>query len=126
MEFHGRIIELLEPRGGFSSKTGEEWKEQSFVVENDGRYPVRILFSMFGTDKIVKFSNCLKLNAFVNVSFDIAASNKSGRWFNDVQAYKLELTPKQPFLNQQPTQGQLTAKEQEVLDNANENDEDPF
>lgn len=99
MLFHGRIIEILDLRGGTSARTGEKWCEQSFVVESDGRYPVRICFSIFGENKI-KEAN-LKVNAYVDVHFDIAAKKNNGRWFNDIQAYKVEYTPKQPLLHQE-------------------------
>lgn len=130
MEFYGRIIELMDVRGGISQR-GENWKEQSFVVENDGRYPVRICFSMFGTDKLEQFKSCLQLNAFVNVYFDISAKKSpNGRWFNDIQAYKLELTAKQPYLvNQDPQQNlNLTPQEETVLNELNsaEEEDEPF
>lgn len=96
MEFHGKIIEILDLRGGTSARTGDKWTEQSFVVESDGRYPVRICFSMFGEKKI-KEAN-LQLNAFVNVYFDISSRKVGDKWFNDISAYRVEMTPKQPYL----------------------------
>lgn len=131
MEFHGRIIEVLEERQGLSARTGESWREQSFVVENDGRYPVRIIFSLFGSDKIEQFKNCIQLNALVTVSFDISAKKTGTRWYNDIQAYKIIMTPKQPYLESQimahqPVQTSLTAQEQEILDSVKDDEQDPF
>lgn len=131
MEFHGRIIEVLEERQGLSARTGESWREQSFVVENDGRYPVRIIFSLFGSDKIEQFKNCIQLNALVTVSFDISAKKTGTRWYNDIQAYKIIMTPKQPYLESQtmahqPVQTSLTAQEQEILDSVKDDEQYPY
>ena len=38
MEFTGKIIAILQPRGGVS-KTGNEWKSQEYVIENHDQYP---------------------------------------------------------------------------------------
>ena len=39
MEFTGKIIAILQPRGGVS-KSGNEWKSQEYVIEDHGQYPV--------------------------------------------------------------------------------------
>ena len=36
MEFTGKIIAILQPRGGVS-KTGNEWKAQEYVIDVDAR-----------------------------------------------------------------------------------------
>lgn len=88
MEFHGKVIFLDEPRGGISQRNGEPWQSQDFVVEKDGRYPVRVAFNLFGSDRIKEAA--LKLGEFVTVKFDISARQYQGKWYNDVSAYKIE------------------------------------
>ena len=34
MEFTGKIIAILQPRGGVSKTCGNEWKAQEYVIEN--------------------------------------------------------------------------------------------
>ena len=55
MEFTGKIIAILQPRGGVS-KTGNEWKSQEYVIENHDQYPRKMCFDVFGADKIEQFN----------------------------------------------------------------------
>ena len=41
MELAGKVIAVLEPRGGVS-KTGNEWKVQEYVIETHDQYPKKI------------------------------------------------------------------------------------
>ena len=40
MDFTGKIIAVLAPKGGVS-KVGNEWKSQEYVIENHDQYPDR-------------------------------------------------------------------------------------
>ena len=42
MEFSGKVIAILPARTGVSKSTGNEWKVQSYVVENHDQYPRRM------------------------------------------------------------------------------------
>ncbi|HZK03151.1 MAG TPA: DUF3127 domain-containing protein [Bacteroidaceae bacterium] len=88
MELSGKIIAVLEERGGISKSTGNEWKVQEYVLETQEQYPHRMLFSIFGADKI-KQAN-IKAGDEVTVSFDINCREYNGRWFNDIRAWKIE------------------------------------
>ena len=55
MEFTGKIIAILQPRGGVS-KSGNEWKAQEYVIEDHGQYPRKMCFDVFGADKIEQFN----------------------------------------------------------------------
>ncbi len=49
MEFTGKIIAILPPRGGVSKATGNEWKAQEFVIESHDQYPRKnVLRSIWG------------------------------------------------------------------------------
>ena len=52
MEFTGKIIAILQPRGGVSKTSGNEWKAQEYVIENHDQYPKKMCFDIFGADKI--------------------------------------------------------------------------
>ena len=56
MEFTGKIIAILPPRGGVSRTSGNEWKSQEFVIENHDQYPRKMCFDVFGADKIEQFN----------------------------------------------------------------------
>ena len=88
MEIAGKIIAVLEPRGGVSKSTGNPWKTQDYVIETIEQYPHRMCFNVFGEDKISQFN--LQLGDEVTVSFDVNAREYQGRWFNDIRAWKVE------------------------------------
>ena len=87
MELSGKVIAVLEPRGGVS-KTGNEWKVQEYVIETHDQYPRRMCFDVFGADKIQQFN--VQLGEELTVSFDIDAREWNGRWFNSIRAWKVE------------------------------------
>ena len=80
---------MLEARGGTSARTGAPWKVQSFVLEvPNGQYPRRMVFDVFGEDKIALFN--IQLGQELKVSFDIDAHEYQGRWYNSIRAWKVE------------------------------------
>lgn len=90
MELAGKVIAVLEPRGGVS-KTGNEWKVQEYVIETHDQYPRRMCFDVFGADKIQQFN--IQMGEELNVSFDIDAREWNGRWFNSIRAWKVDHVP---------------------------------
>lgn len=87
MELAGKVIAVLEPRGGVS-KSGNEWKVQEYVIETHDQYPRRMCFDVFGADKIQQFN--IQVGEELNVFFDIDAREWQGRWFNSIRAWKVE------------------------------------
>ena len=88
MEFTGRIIQALEPRGGVSNRTGNPWKMQDFVIEETiGQYPKRMVFNVFGEDNLSRFN--IQVGQELTVSFDINAREYNGRWYNDVRVWNV-------------------------------------
>ena len=87
MELAGKVIAVLEPRGGVS-KNGNEWKVQEYVIETHDQYPRRMCFDVFGADKIQQFN--IQVSEELNVFFDIDAREWQGRWFNSIRAWKVE------------------------------------
>ena len=87
MEITGKIIAVLPERGG-TSKTGNEWKMQEYVLETHEQYPKKICFNVFGADKIAQFN--IQAGEELTVSFDINAREYQGRWYNDIRAWKVE------------------------------------
>ena len=68
MELAGRVIAVLEPKGG-TSRNGNEWKVQEYVIETHDQYPRRMCFDVFGDDKIKQFN--IQVGEELNVSFDM-------------------------------------------------------
>jgi len=87
MELTGKIIAVLTPQSGVSTRTGNPWMSQDYVIEVPGQYPRRCLFRIFGEDRIKQFN--IQQGEEITVSFDIDAHEYNGRWFNDIRAYNV-------------------------------------
>lgn len=96
MEITGKIIAVLPERGGVSARSGAEWKLGSYVLETIEQYPKKMVFEVFGTERIAQFN--IQLGETMTVSFDIDAHEYQGRWFNGIRAWKVDR-------NLQPTEG---------------------
>lgn len=91
MEITGKITHILETRSGQSSRTGNNWTVQSFVIEaiEPGRqFPSRCMFEVFGEDRLRQFN--IQAGEVLTVSLDIDAREYNGRWFNSLRAWKVE------------------------------------
>ena len=99
MELTGKIIAVMEPRGGVSARTGNTWKTQEYVLEVPGQYPKRCLFNVFGEDRINQFN--IQNGDELTIQFDIDAHEYNGRWFNDIRAYNV-VRGQQPVAGAQP------------------------
>ena len=53
MEIHGKILSVLEEKTGISPKTGKNWRFGQYVLETIEQYPKKMLFEVFGEDKIL-------------------------------------------------------------------------
>lgn len=73
---NGKIIAALSPRRG-TSKTGNEWLSQDFVIETENGDC--ICFNMFGEDKIL--NSGLKVGAIASVTCDVKSKEWNGKWF---------------------------------------------
>lgn len=105
MEIAGKIIAVLEAKGGISSKTGNTWKTQDYVIETHEQFPRRMCFNVFGEEKINQFN--IQIGDEVNVSFDINAREYQGRWYNDIRAWNVtkvdgEVPPQLPPVDMPP------------------------
>ncbi|MGL4852394.1 MAG: DUF3127 domain-containing protein [Phocaeicola sp.] len=94
MELQGKVIAVLEPKGGVS-KTGNEWKVQEYVIETHDQYPKKLCFEVFGNEKIDQFK--IQMGEEVNVFFDVDAREWNGRWFNSIRAWKVERVTAQNY-----------------------------
>lgn len=84
MELQGKIIEVL-PEKTISAR-GENFKIGEFVLETiDDRYPHKMLFSVFGEERLKRFN--IQDGQQVIVSFDIDARKYQERWFNSIRAF---------------------------------------
>lgn len=83
MELQGKVIAALPERSGVSQRG--EWKSQEFVIETHDSYPRKLVFTVFGADRLQRFN--IQVGQEVLVAFDIDAHEWNGRWFNDIRAF---------------------------------------
>lgn len=86
MEIKGKITHVLPLQSG-TSKTGNEWKKQEFVLQTADQYPKSICFFLWG-DKIDQYA--INVDEEVIVSFDVESREYNGRWYTNVQAWKID------------------------------------
>ena len=85
MEIQGKVIAVLPERSGVSARG--EWKSQTYVIETQEQYPKKMVFDVFGADRLAQFN--IHSGEVINVSFDIDAHEYQGRWFNSIRAWNV-------------------------------------
>ena len=86
MELTGKIIVVKEVMNG-TSKAGNPWMKQEYVLEVPGQYPRRCAFTVFGEDRIKQLN--IQNGEDLTIQFDIDAREYNGRWYNDFRAYNV-------------------------------------
>lgn len=77
------------------------WAAQDFVIETHDSFPRKMVFSVFGEDRLQRFN--IQVGQEVNVSFDIDAREYNGRWFNSIRAFDV----RQIVANAAPVAGDM-------------------
>ena len=88
MEVTGKIIAIMPAQQGVSQRTGNSWMSQQYVLEVPGMYPKKMVFEVFGEDRIKSFN--VQNGQEVTVSFEIDAHEYQGRWFNEIRAWNVK------------------------------------
>jgi len=78
----------LEIESG-TSKAGNEWKKQSFLIDTGNQYNPEICFQLFGEDKI-DMLNHHDEGSKVEVSFNLSSREYNGRYFHNIDAWRIE------------------------------------
>ena len=82
MEIQGKVIAVMEPKSGVSARG--EWKAQDYVIETHDAYPKKMVFSVFGADRISRFN--IQFGLVGNVAFVIDALEYFGLCFHSSRA----------------------------------------
>lgn len=86
MEVKGKIIQKLEPVSG-TSKAGNSWSKQEYVLETLDSYPKKVFFDFFG-ERASQYP--LEVGDVVTLSFDIESREYNGRWYTSIRGWKAE------------------------------------
>lgn len=87
MDLQGKVIAALEARSGSNARG--EWMAQDFVIETHDAYPHKMVFTVFGAERLQRFN--IQVGQEIMVSFDIDAHEYNGRWFNSIRAFDVRL-----------------------------------
>ena len=87
LEITGKVIAVLEKRSG-TSKSGNAWVTQEYVIETADQYPKKCCFSIFGEEKIAACN--IKIGETITAHIDIDARQWENKWFNSISAWKIE------------------------------------
>ena len=86
MEVKGKIIQKFDLQSG-TSKAGNPWKKQNYLLETLDSFPRKIYFDFFG-DRADQFP--LNVGDMINLSFDIECREYQGRYYTDIRGWKAE------------------------------------
>ncbi len=84
MDIKGKIIQKLELQSG-TSKAGNAWKKQEYVLETLDSYPRKVKFDFFG-DRADQYP--LEVGDIITLSYDIESREFNGRWYTDIRGFK--------------------------------------
>lgn len=110
MEIQGKTIIILPLESG-TSKSGNTWQKRNFVIETIGQYPKKVCLQLFG-DKV---NECPNVGDEVKVLFDIDSREYNGRWYTQLNAWKVERQRAQEAPQQAASQAQTTAQSDDQL-----------
>lgn len=88
LKVKGKIVKILEKESG-TSNAGKDWVKQSFVIDTGAQYNPEICFSCFGDKKVEMLEN-LNENQEVEVSFNISSREFNGKYYHNLDAWKIE------------------------------------
>ena len=82
MQLKGKIIVVIPPKSGTTEKG--DWQSQQYV-ETQEEHPKKLLFEVFGENKIKEFD--IKQDEVLTVSFDPKVDEKDGRYYGKNRAF---------------------------------------
>ena len=85
LNISGIVLNILPLQTG-TSKAGNQWQKQDFILETGGQYPRKVCICLFG-DNVAKFP--LQVGQSVTASVDIESREFNARWYTDVRAWNV-------------------------------------
>ena len=99
----GIITAILPEQSGVSQKTGNAWRRAQYILEHEhGQYPRSIVFDVMGDDKINQMAIRQGEELVIHLNIDTREFN--GRYFNNVECWKVERAGQQQQQTQQVQQ----------------------
>jgi len=87
LELEGTISQKLGVQSGTSARG--QWAKQEFILEfPDGNFTSQACFTAWGQDKVQELAK-YQVGDKVKVSFNLKSREFNGRWYNDLQIWRL-------------------------------------
>ena len=100
LEIEGTLAQKLPVQSGSSARG--PWAKQEFILEfPDGNFTAKACFTAWGQDKVQDLGK-YQVGDKVKVSFNLKSREYNGRWYNDLQIWKIAPAGAQPAAPAQP------------------------
>ena len=100
LEIEGTLAQKLPVQSGNSARG--PWAKQEFILEYpDGNFTAKACFLAWGQDKVQELDK-YQVGDKVKVSFNLKSREYNGRWYNDLQIWKIAPAGAQPAAPAQP------------------------
>ena len=94
LELEGTLAQKLPVQSGNSARG--PWAKQEFILEYpDGNFTAKACFTAWGQDKVQDLGK-YQVGDKVKVSFNLKSREYNGRWYNDLQIWKIAPAGAQP------------------------------
>lgn len=89
VKFTGKIIAVGQVQTG-TSQNGTQWSSCEYTIEElNEQYPSRAVIQVYGSDKLQQFN--IQLGEIITAHIGLKArQSKEGRWFNQLDCWKVE------------------------------------
>ena len=104
LQIKGTVIKILNAESGVS-RAGKEWKKQEFVIETQDQFPRKVCFTLFN-DK-VSLLDQIQEGKEVDVSFNVESREYNGRWFHNINAWKIDQVTDNSYNQEAPPEYRL-------------------
>ena len=100
LELEGTLAQKLPVQSGNSARG--PWAKQEFILEYpDGNFTAKACFTAWGQEKVQDLEK-YQVGDKVKVSFNLKSREYNGRWYNDLQIWKIAPAGAQPAAPAQP------------------------
>ena len=87
LELEGTLRHKLASQKGTSARGA--WAKQEFILEYpDGNFTAQACFTAFGQDKVAELDK-YQIGDRIRISFNIRSREYNGRWYNDLQIWRI-------------------------------------
>lgn len=95
VKFTGKIIASGQVKTG-TSQNGTQWSSCEYTIEElNEQYPSRAVIQVYGSDKLQQFN--IQLGEIITAHIGLKArQSKEGRWFNQLDCWKVDRPNAQP------------------------------